>query len=106
MNKLSFFFPLFAAAAIACTPAEVTASKAIVDVTGAVCQVVLTSTDPALAPICTTADNIVIAVETLLTTGGPDGGALGASAPGMQVMPSQQAIYSYLVAHGAQLLKQ
>jgi hypothetical protein len=71
----------------ACTASQI---KSATDASGAICQIVVQATDPALVPLCVTAQQLAEAIETLV---GKDGG-VGAA-------PSSDAIYQYLSSHGA-----
>lgn len=80
-----------AGAVEACSAAQ---TKLYTDTAGTLCQVIVTATDPALAPLCTDATSLAEAIEALV---GADGG-IGAA------RPSQDAIYQYLATHGAKPL--
>lgn len=80
----------------ACTPAQTATAHQIVGVGGTVCEAVFQAFDPALAPVCTTAENIANAFIAFTAAHAADGGATGAS-------PTDQNawVYGWLLAHGA-----
>lgn len=83
-----FAFTLLAA----CTKAT---AKSAVDVAGNVCEVVVASVDPALPPICTTAQAVADAIVSIVGAHGPTG--VGAA----PYKPSNAEVYAWLAAHGA-----
>jgi hypothetical protein len=88
-------WPVFALAA--CTPTQ---AKTAVDVTGNICEVVVTAADPALAPLCATAQAVADAVLALVGT--PAAGSVGTPAAGSVGTPklAPGAVYAWLAAHG------
>jgi len=69
--------------------------KSLTDASGGLCQVVVQASDPALVPLCVPAQMLAEAIEALVGQGAADAG-VGAPAP------SQDAIYTWCKAHGAQ----
>lgn len=93
----------------ACTGSQQTTLKAVTDVAGNVCQVVVTATDPSLTPICTTATEIANAIESLIgghaaALDAGTGGVAGALAVKTDYVPTNAEVYAWLVAHGAKPL--
>ncbi len=72
---------LLSLCACSCTSKQVQQAKAITDVAGNVCEVVFQYTDPAVAPLCTTVADLIVAVETVIPTtdAGTSGVRVGAS---------------------------
>jgi len=84
---------------VGCTTAQIATAKTIVDDAGKVCEVVFVAADPTLAPLCTTAADLVEA-ELLVQNSIVDGGL------GLAPAPTNAQIYAYLKAHGATTVKQ
>lgn len=104
-KALSFIAASIAALVVACTPAEQKTAATAIDVTGKTCEVIFVALDPALTPLCTTAEDIAVAVLNIVSTKPNDAGT--DAAPGAAPnMPSNAEVYAYLKAHGAQPIKQ
>lgn len=94
---------------VACSAAQQNNAKTITDTAGNVCEVVVTVVDPVLAPLCTTAQDVALAIEALVEQqqAAADAGAAGhgrkvAVAPRK---PTSAEVYAWLVAHGAKTVK-
>lgn len=85
---------------VSCTPQQVKVANTSVDVVAAACEVIVSSTDPKLAPLCSTAQAVAKAVSALIeahaSTDQP--GIKPAMAP---YQPTRDEVYTYLAAHGA-----
>lgn len=95
MRKTTIVLALAAALAAGCLTKAQTAQ--LTTAAGGVCQIVVQATDPMLVPLCTTADQIALALEAL--------GANQADA-GVSAAPMNDQVYSWLKAHGAQPVAQ
>jgi hypothetical protein len=85
---------------LALTGCTATQAKTAVDATGNICEVVVTAADPALAPLCATAQAVADAVLALVGT--PAAGSVGTPAAGSVGTPklAPGAVYAWLAAHG------
>jgi hypothetical protein len=87
-----------------CTKADVTP---VTTGAGSACEIVLTLVDAEYAPLCTTLEQLALAIEMALPgTSTSDAGALQTAARMLDVMQSmpdaqKRAVYDYLAAHGA-----
>lgn len=93
-NVLKALVPvaLMASLIAGCTAAELQEAKNVVTLGGVVCDAVLTATDPALLPLCATAQEVTDAVLALEGSGVPTS---------RRLPPSKDAIYAQVVAQRA-----
>lgn len=87
--------------ASSCTPQQAKFAQTAIDAATGVCEVIVASTDPALAPVCSSAEAVAEAIAALVEANSdtqPPAGVRPASAP---YRPSGDEVYAWLVAHGA-----
>jgi hypothetical protein len=91
----------FAGASFSCTPAEVQIAHGVITVGGVVCDDVLTASDPTLAPLCVTAEEVALAIAELVEEQkAASAGKVGA-AIGPLLLPSKDAQYKRVLANRA-----
>jgi len=100
------------ALAVGCTAAQQTTATTVAQSGTAVCEIVFTAADPALAPLCTTAEAVEEAIQALVASaaanavadaGTPAARNLATAVP--VAKPTAAQIYAYLLAHGAVTVK-
>lgn len=87
--------------ASSCTPQQARIAQTAIDAATGVCEVIVASTDPALTPVCSSAESVAEAIAALVeanSTVRPVSGVRPSAAP---YRPSGDEVYAWLVAHGA-----
>lgn len=84
-----------------CTPQQAKFVQTAIDAATGVCEVIVASTDPGLAPVCSSAEAVAEAIAALVEANSSTQPQLGVRPAAAPYRPSGDEVYAWLVAHGA-----